>query len=48
MASTDLEVLLALDLPSHLRLAIAQATAYDRALVRYPHIIVSRRNYDVG
>lgn len=43
-----LEALLALDLPLHLQLAIAHAIVYDRALVHYPYIIVSRRNYDVG
>jgi hypothetical protein len=40
--------LLALDLPPHLSLAIAQATVYDRALVHDPHLIVSRRNSAVG
>ncbi len=42
------EALLALDLPPHLHLAITQAIVYDRALVHDPHIIVSRRNSDVG
>ena len=42
------EALLGLELPPHLQLAIAQATVYDRALVHDPHIIVSRRNADVG
>jgi hypothetical protein len=43
------ETLLALDLPSDMRLAIAQARAYDDAATAcFPGFFASRRNYDVA
>ncbi len=42
------EALLGLDLPEDVRLAVAQARAYDAAAVAcFPGLIASRRNYDV-
>lgn len=38
----------ALHLPSELRLAVAQARAYDAAMRSCPGFFASRRNYDVG
>jgi hypothetical protein len=42
------EALLGLDLPGDVRLAVAQARAYDAAAAAcFPGLVVSRRNYDV-
>jgi hypothetical protein len=43
-----LETLLALDLPKELRVAVAQACAYDAATACLPGMFASRRNYDVA
>lgn len=45
----DFEALLALDPPEGIRLAVAQARAYDAAAtLSFPGLFASRRNYDVA
>jgi hypothetical protein len=45
----DFAALLMLDLPEEVRLAVAQARAYDTAAAAcFPGLLVSRRNYDVA
>ena len=44
----DYEDLLGLDLAPEIRLAIAQARAYDAATQEFPGLFASRRNYDVA
>ena len=45
----DFDVLLALDLPDRVRLAITQARRYDSAADQvFPGFVASRRNYDVA
>lgn len=48
VANGGFDALLALDLPAAMRLAVAQARAYDAAAFdAYPGLFVSRRNYDI-
>jgi hypothetical protein len=49
VARGDFDALLRLDLSEAVRLAIAQAQAYDRAAMEtYPGMFASRRNYDIA
>ena len=48
VAPGPFEMLLALDLPEHARLAVSQARTYDQAAFdAFPGLFASRRNYDV-